>query len=97
MLAGRESARGVPQEVVELVRDSFAAGMQWSFRGVALLALGGLVVSVLFVGGSTAASPRPRRYRGEVTATQPSSSTSKRSSGVPAASMAARVSAGRGV
>ena len=39
-------------EVVELIRDSFAAGMQWSFRVVALLALGGLLVSFFFVGGS---------------------------------------------
>jgi hypothetical protein len=38
--------------LIDIVRDAFAAGMQWSFRLVALLALGGLVVSVLFVGGS---------------------------------------------
>jgi len=38
--------------MVELVRGAFAAGMQWGFRLVALLALAGLVVSVLFVGGS---------------------------------------------
>jgi hypothetical protein len=37
---------------VELVREAFAAGMQWSFRLVALLAMAGLIVSVLFVGGS---------------------------------------------
>jgi EmrB/QacA subfamily drug resistance transporter len=60
VLAGTDSARQavsrLPQaaadRVVELVRDSFAAGMQWSFRVVALLALGGLLVSVFFVGGS---------------------------------------------
>jgi MFS family permease len=38
--------------LIDIVRDAFAAGMQWSFRLVAVLALGGLVVSVLFVGGS---------------------------------------------
>jgi MFS family permease len=36
----------------ELVREAFAAGMQWGFRLVALLALAGLIVAVLFVGGS---------------------------------------------
>ena len=34
------------------MRDAFAAGMQWAFRLVALMALVGLLVSVLFVGGS---------------------------------------------
>jgi EmrB/QacA subfamily drug resistance transporter len=52
VLAGTESARRAPEAVIDLVRDAFAAGMQWSFRVVALLALGGLVISVLFVGGS---------------------------------------------
>jgi hypothetical protein len=47
--------------LVELVRDAFAAGLQWGFRLVALLALAGLVVSVLSVGGSL---PRFRHYRG---------------------------------
>jgi EmrB/QacA subfamily drug resistance transporter len=59
VLAGTDSAVEIvsrfPQQVadrlVDLVRDAFAAGMQWSFRIVALLALGGLVVSVLYVGG----------------------------------------------
>ena len=55
VLAGTESARGLPERVIELVRDAFAAGMQWSFRVVALLALGGLLVSVLFVGRGQAA------------------------------------------
>jgi EmrB/QacA subfamily drug resistance transporter len=59
-LAGTDSASSLltrfPAEtanrLVELVREAFAAGMQWAFRLVALLALAGLVVSVLFVGGS---------------------------------------------
>jgi EmrB/QacA subfamily drug resistance transporter len=59
-LAGTESASSLlarfPAEtgdrLVELLREAFAAGMQWGFRLVALLALAGLVVSVLFVGGS---------------------------------------------
>jgi len=59
-LSGTESASSLiarfPAEaadrLVELVREAFAAGMQWAFRLVALLALAGLVVSVLFVGGS---------------------------------------------
>jgi EmrB/QacA subfamily drug resistance transporter len=38
--------------LVELVREAFAAGMQWGFRLVAVLALAGLVVSVLWVGGT---------------------------------------------
>ena len=72
-LAGTESAAAIlsrfseraAERLLELVRDAFAAGMQWSFRLVAALALCGLVVSVLFVGGSLlrrdeepAASPR---------------------------------------
>ncbi|MET0761654.1 MAG: DHA2 family efflux MFS transporter permease subunit [Thermoleophilaceae bacterium] len=59
-LAGTDSAAtllarfpgGVGDRLVELVREAFAAGMQWGFRLVAALALAGLVVSVLFVGGS---------------------------------------------
>jgi EmrB/QacA subfamily drug resistance transporter len=58
-LAGTESAADVlgrhaghaADRLVELVREAFVAGLSWSFRLVALLALGGLVVSVLFVGG----------------------------------------------
>jgi EmrB/QacA subfamily drug resistance transporter len=38
--------------LLELVREAFASGLTWSFRLVAVLALCGLVVSVLFVGGS---------------------------------------------
>jgi EmrB/QacA subfamily drug resistance transporter len=59
-LSGTESASSLiarfpaqaADRLVELVREAFAAGMQWAFRLVALLALAGLVVSVLFVGGS---------------------------------------------
>jgi hypothetical protein len=47
---GRHAA-GAADRLVELVREAFMAGLTWSFRLVALLALGGLVVSVLFVGG----------------------------------------------
>jgi EmrB/QacA subfamily drug resistance transporter len=65
-LAGTDSATSLlarfPAEtadrLVELVRDAFAAGMQWGFRLVALLALAGLAVSVVFVGGSLLGSRR---------------------------------------
>ena len=58
-LAGTDSATTllarfpgpVGDRLVELLRDAFAAGMQWAFRLVAALALAGLLVSVLFVGG----------------------------------------------
>jgi predicted metalloprotease len=39
-------------DIDELIRDAFAAGMQWAFRLVAALALLGVLVSVLYVGGS---------------------------------------------
>ena len=60
VLAGTESAAAVlagqgkaaAERIVETVREAFAAGLSWSFRLVALLALAGLVVSILFVGGS---------------------------------------------
>jgi EmrB/QacA subfamily drug resistance transporter len=59
-LAGTDSAAEViarrggaaAERLVEIVRDAFVAGLNWSFRLVAVLALAGLVVSVLFVGGS---------------------------------------------
>jgi EmrB/QacA subfamily drug resistance transporter len=59
VLAGNDSAAQVlarhggevPGGLIELVREAFAAGLTWSFRLVALLALGGLIVSVLRVGG----------------------------------------------
>jgi EmrB/QacA subfamily drug resistance transporter len=60
VLAGTESAAAVVKRaggaagdrLVDLVREAFAAGLTWSFRLVAGLALAGLVVSILFVGGS---------------------------------------------
>jgi EmrB/QacA subfamily drug resistance transporter len=60
VLAGTESAAEVlarqgsraAERLVETVREAFVAGLNWSFRLVALLALAGLVVSVLYVGGS---------------------------------------------
>jgi MFS family permease len=59
VLSGTDSAREVlarlrsaaADRVVAVVRDAFAAGMQWSFRLVALLALAGLIVTVLRVAG----------------------------------------------
>ncbi len=59
-LAGTESSaeilarfpRAVADRILELIREAFAAGMQWAFRLVAALALVGLLVSVLSVGGS---------------------------------------------
>jgi EmrB/QacA subfamily drug resistance transporter len=59
-LAGTESAAEIvarqgaaaADRLLEVVRDAFVAGLNWSFRLVALLALAGLLVSVLFVGGS---------------------------------------------
>jgi EmrB/QacA subfamily drug resistance transporter len=73
VLAGTEAASALlarfpgqtADRLVELVREAFAAGMQWGFRLVALLALAGLIVSVFFVGGSlfrarrAAAEPEP--------------------------------------
>jgi EmrB/QacA subfamily drug resistance transporter len=38
-------------QVEDIVREAFAAGMQWGFRLVALFAVAGAVVSVLFVAG----------------------------------------------
>jgi len=59
-LAGTESAaeivarqgKAAGEQLVEVVRDAFVSGLTWSFRLVALLALTGLVVAVLFVGGT---------------------------------------------
>jgi EmrB/QacA subfamily drug resistance transporter len=58
-LAGTESAaeiiarqgRAAGERLIEVVRDAFVTGLNWSFRLVAVLALAGLVVAVLFVGG----------------------------------------------
>jgi hypothetical protein len=70
VLAGTDSAAQVlmrhggeiPGGLIELVREAFVAGLSWSFRLVALLALGGLVVSVLFVGERRV---RPRAAQGD--------------------------------
>jgi EmrB/QacA subfamily drug resistance transporter len=75
VLAGTESAAQViarqgaaaAERLIETVRDAFAAGLSLSFRLVALLALVGVLVSLLFVGGSlfgrrraeTATAPDP--------------------------------------
>ena len=58
-LAGTESSaeilarfsQSVADRLLELIRDAFAAGMQWAFRLVAALALVGVLISVLSVGG----------------------------------------------
>jgi EmrB/QacA subfamily drug resistance transporter len=76
-LAGTDSATEIlrrfsertAERLLELVREAFAAGMQWSFRLVAALALCGLVVSVLFVGGTLT------RRRHEPAATPPATSS----------------------
>jgi EmrB/QacA subfamily drug resistance transporter len=70
-LAGTESAgqivarqgEAAADRLLEVVRDAFVTGLNWSFRLVALLALAGLVISVLFVGGSLLGrrSPTPPR------------------------------------
>jgi EmrB/QacA subfamily drug resistance transporter len=59
-LAGTESAAELiarfsertGERLVDLVHDAFTSGMEWSFRLVAALALVGMAISVLFVGGS---------------------------------------------
>jgi hypothetical protein len=56
VLAGTKSAGSPGEQLIELVREAFASGLAWSFRLVAVLALAGLVVSVLFVGGQPRAS-----------------------------------------
>jgi len=58
-LAGTESAaeivarqgKAAGDQLVELIREAFVSGLNWSFRLVALLAVTGLAVAVLFVGG----------------------------------------------
>jgi EmrB/QacA subfamily drug resistance transporter len=59
VLAGTDSAASlvgkypgqVGEQLVEVVRDAFSAGMQWAFRLDAALALGGFAVAVALVGG----------------------------------------------
>lgn len=70
VLAGTESAQqvlaqfpvDVADRLVDIVRDAFVAGMQWGFRVDTALALLGLVVSALFVGGTL----RLRRREGDL-------------------------------
>jgi EmrB/QacA subfamily drug resistance transporter len=58
LLAGTDSAMAalaelgasVQAEIVEIVRDSFVAGMDTSFKVVAAVALGGLVIAVRYIG-----------------------------------------------
>ena len=65
VLAGTESAAQVlaqrgaatADRLVEIVREAFVSGLVWSFRLVAVLALAGLVVAVLFVGDRTTKDP----------------------------------------
>jgi EmrB/QacA subfamily drug resistance transporter len=45
------------ERVEAAVRDSFVFGIQWGFRYVAVVALFGLVVAALFVGGRAGESP----------------------------------------
>jgi EmrB/QacA subfamily drug resistance transporter len=60
VLAGTDSAATVlarfpgetGEQLVGLVRDAFASGMRWAFTLDGLLAVAGIAVSVLFVGGS---------------------------------------------
>jgi hypothetical protein len=51
VLSGTRSIEDLSARGADLVHDAFAAGVQWGFRLVALLALAGLVVTVLAVGG----------------------------------------------
>ena len=67
VLAGTDSAAQVIERVggnaadrlLDLVREAFVAGLTWSFRVVALLALAGVLVSLFFVGGSLIGKRRP--------------------------------------
>jgi EmrB/QacA subfamily drug resistance transporter len=71
ILAGTRSARTVlghlsstgGERVFDVVRDAFASGMHWGFRFVAALALTGLLVSVLRVGGRLRPAPAGREPR----------------------------------
>jgi EmrB/QacA subfamily drug resistance transporter len=51
VLAGTGTAEDLSGRAAALAHDAFAAGIQWGFRLVAALALAGLVVTVLAVGG----------------------------------------------
>jgi EmrB/QacA subfamily drug resistance transporter len=60
VLAGTDSSQAVVAkysgqlggELVDLVRDAFATGLRWAFLLDGALAVGGVIVSALFVGGS---------------------------------------------
>jgi EmrB/QacA subfamily drug resistance transporter len=67
ILAGTDSSADalaqLPQSaattIQNLVRDSFVSGLQSGFRFVAIAALAGLVVSILYVGGRPEPEPEP--------------------------------------
>jgi EmrB/QacA subfamily drug resistance transporter len=56
VLLGTDQGRQLQEQfgpgALEVAQEAFAAGMQWAFRMDGLLALGGLAVVILFVGGS---------------------------------------------
>jgi hypothetical protein len=60
VLAGTDSAQTVlakyagqlGDQLVDIVREAFAMGLRWAFLLDGLLAIGGVIVSALFVGGS---------------------------------------------
>jgi EmrB/QacA subfamily drug resistance transporter len=54
-----ELPKGAAATIEKIVRDSFASGLQAGFRFVAIAALAGLVISVLYVGGRPEAEPEP--------------------------------------
>jgi hypothetical protein len=72
VLAGTDSAKQVvthlaaapADRIVEVVRQAFAAGMEWAFRFVAVLAVFGFLVTVLFVGGALVARRATARHVG---------------------------------
>jgi EmrB/QacA subfamily drug resistance transporter len=76
ILAGTESGAEVLARLgeaagfrlIEAVRDSFASGMQWSFRVVAAIALVGLVMSILYIGRPLFGRAEPRPAEGSTTA-----------------------------
>jgi hypothetical protein len=55
--------------IVDIVRDSFVVGIQTSFRVVAGIAVLGLIISLLFVGGRLFG----RKHEAEPQPTSPSS------------------------
>ena len=55
----RQLPPGAAQKVEQAVRDSFAAGLQSGFRFVAIAALVGLAISLIWVGGRGEPAPEP--------------------------------------